>query len=660
MKKFKIEKISIENFKGQTNEVEFNGDDIKLCGKNGVGKTKLMKAFFWCLSGRTDAFNSANHELFDNRLEIDENTPTAKVKVLFKIDDYKFTLERTAKAKFERVKGESTIIKAKSDDYKIFLDDVEISATKYKEFISANICPYDMLVYTMSGEFFANLSVDDKKGAIKLIQDIVGNISNEDLSGDYGLLFKMLERFNIEQLEEQTKNRIKPIKLLLGNGDDVKGELNIKIETKQETFAQLSSVDYSEIKKKIEGKEKELFEIDSKISGSNDSIKPIIEKRNLELIAISNKKAEIVNAKRLFDEKSNEEINRIEKKIREIVSINSEIKEQNKRAETEHEQLLTAKDNLSKRIASQTEILDRLRNQLRFEKESVFTAERCSYCGQELPIERLEELEAQFNENKSKKIESVKSNGKYQKSELDTLKSRLEDIDKQLSNGCPKKDLLNSEELKRELILANDSKPIFEESEQYQNLLNEIKELESNLTTMPNFDSCDLAEIRDFITKELYELNQIYGGLKTKAVIEKEIAELIKQKKENGIELAKLEGLQAQIKAYKDEIAKVSSDRVNTLLDYCQIQTKVLLKSGEYRDACDIQLHDGVRYSTANGGGLILSQIDLQRMFCKHFKIKMPIFVDEAVKLDEDKRPSFDDWQCINIVRTDDECVTVK
>ena len=188
MKEFIIKEITLNNFKGQSRT--FVPNDIKtfVKGANGVGKTTLYKAFCWLLTGYTDAINVKNHELFDSRFELTHETPEARVKAIIMLDGEEYSIERVAKAKFSRKRGSQEWTKDSSDAYCLYIDNIETSATAFSSWIENNIGDVDLLPYMLIGERFANLIIDDKKAARKILEQITGEITIEMMSGDYSMI----------------------------------------------------------------------------------------------------------------------------------------------------------------------------------------------------------------------------------------------------------------------------------------------------------------------------------------------------------------------------------------------------------------------------------------------------------------------------------------
>ena len=184
----KLKSIKLQNWSSKSCKVNFGGMRNKIMGTNEVGKTTIIAAWRWLLTSRVDAVHPANYEIFDRRYPLTPDTPVAVVEAVIEIDGYEYVLTRKAQAHF--VKG----VKAPSDKYTTLIDNIEYTATQFNEWLSANICPTENLPFVLDGIFFATLCEEDKKKGRKVLESIVGEITQADFKGDYSIILPMLER----------------------------------------------------------------------------------------------------------------------------------------------------------------------------------------------------------------------------------------------------------------------------------------------------------------------------------------------------------------------------------------------------------------------------------------------------------------------------------
>ena len=85
MKTITLKKLEIKDFRAKTLSVSF-GEYTTISGENGIGKSTIMKAWNWLLSGYTDSYSPMNSALFDDKNILTPDTPTASVKAWIDID----------------------------------------------------------------------------------------------------------------------------------------------------------------------------------------------------------------------------------------------------------------------------------------------------------------------------------------------------------------------------------------------------------------------------------------------------------------------------------------------------------------------------------------------------------------------------------------------
>lgn len=648
MKKIIIKRIILSNFRGQNINVCFDSDKVFILGRNGIGKSSIIKGFNWLLSGFTASTENKNGNLYNNMETQNENSPLAEVEASILIDDLEFNIKRTAKCKFERKRGSDIYVKSNSDEYFVYIDSILYSTSDFNAWIERNICPLNMLTYCLNGEFFTTLAEDDKDKARKVLQNIIGEINDNDFKGDYSILFEMMKRYPIDELTNQTKNKIKPIKQRLE-------ELPSLIGSKQNDLAEYRQIDFDAILAEIEEKKKGIEDIDKAILGASESIKPLIDKRNKELIEIENKKYELNMKLADFNIKQEELPNKLKQELKHI-------EEENRKAQTFNANQQANIKRCKEAIANLEADIERYRSyrEKLIEKRDevvnlVFDDDKCSYCGQTLPYDKLEEARSKFNDNKRDKINLIVEDGRNNNKRIEEAQSKITELKKVLDQESIPMEIKNTVELEQAIKEAIDTMIRFQDLDEYKDLEKEINELTENITKITEHDNSSLITMKKKLIDDKEELDRKYGLVSKMKDIEKDIKELTAERKEHGIQLAKLEGLLSQIKEYEKEKAKIISSRVNDLLQYSVIEMERLQKDGSKADSCTICRADGVKYSTVNDASRILIKADIQRMFNLYYGVSMPIWIDNASLIDKSSLPQYDECQMIYILNADSD-----
>lgn len=653
MKEIKLTKIKLSNFKSLNLEVDFNEGATRISGRNGIGKTSIASAFYWVLSGYTSPYVPKNYALFDDKVELSHETPLAKVKMWLKVGDYDYTIEKTAEAKFTRPKGSSEWVKASSDTYVVYIDEIETSATAFNEWIEANICPVAMLPYLLGGEFFTALVEDNKNKARELLSTIVGEIRPEDFKGDYSAIAELMERYSTSEIVEMSKKKKKPL-------EDRQNIIPDEIDRKEGRISELRAMDFTATEVEIEKVKAEIEAIDGLLLGNADAVKPIVEHNREIENKVANKRLSLVNGRLDYKEKINAATSEIKGKIAEAKRYNEGIDRENAKIARDFEEKKQNKEALSKRYDALKDYLDTLRKKKNEIKERVFTEDHCPYCGAELDPMELETKRIAFNEAKEMELKVIVEEGKSRKEELDKLKDKISDLEKEIEKGytlIEKKDITPYEEA---LARVEASFVPYEETDDYKRINAEIDALMSEIKEIPSNDNEALTSRKKVLINELSELSKKLGLKDEIAKVEKDILELREELRSVANSIAMLEMQIFVAKAWEQERNQIVSFRINGRLEKSRIDMFSTQKNGEVVPDCVLCNARGVKYSTTNGADRATICIDLQRLFLAHFGVALPIWVDEASVFDSRNLPTSGSNQMVYMFASDSDYLEVR
>ena len=653
MKEVILKRIQLTNWRGLNLDVAFNNAVTNISATNGVGKTSLQTSWNWLLSGFTTPNEPKNCNLFDNKFEIDENTPEASVKAWVTINGIEYTLQKTAKAKFTRKRGTNEYVKDSSDVYKTFIDDIEYSSVDYADWISANICSADKLEYCLDGLFLVALAEEDKKKARKVLEDIVGEIKAEDFKGDYSCLANDFAKgYTIEQIEEKTKRQIK-------NYKDMQISLPILIADKESKLAELNAVNYNDIENAIKEKRNAISNIDNALLGKNESIQPIIDKRN-EIVKMLDEKLSLLSKQEYtYNEQRNAVIGEIKSKINEINIRNSGVVARN--AHKDNEKAL-AKRRYESEMASLKGLIqerDLLRKERDEIKAMVFTDDCCSMCGQPLPEDMLADAKNKFLTTKQAKLDAVVAKGKAVTQKIVMWEKITNDLEIDINKDIVYEKEESTSVLEEQLKNLESNYVSYKETDEYKSLVREIEELKVSMPEIPQNDNNTLLIMKNGLLNELEDLSKKLAKKDNISELSKEINDLNEQCRIVGIDLAKLEGIIDKCKEMVEEQASIVSFRINEKLKDCKIRMWDRQKNGELVPSCTILDKKGVKYTTTNNAERIKICLSLQQLMCNHFEITMPLWVDESSIFASNNLPKFDS-QTIYMFASNDTTLNVQ
>lgn len=651
MRKLVLKRLELKNFKGQTRTFEPKEDLTKVFAKNGKGKTTLYKAFCWMLSGYTDAINVKNHELYDNRTEITPDTPTACVKAYISIDGVDYTIERRAIAKFTRKRSTNEYVKDASDTYELYIDEVSTSSQAFAQWVGNNICDTDLLVYALIGERFANLVADDKKKARAILEMISGNVTIDMMRGDYSMIADDLSKFSVEQLKERYRNTIKPM-------IERNTEIDSLIESKEFELSKYKETDFVAILAKINTLTSEISKCDASILDKSEAIKPIMEEKQKIMDKVNAIMLDDMAKRNEWNARHEEGKKNLLRNIAKVNKINDEIKAENAKNKATYEYNVSLLGKEKERLDNLNTSIQKMREKKDSVKAEVFCETKCSVCGQELPIERIEELKDKFNEDKKARLAEIITQGKILKSEIDSCNDRIRELESIIAEGASEKPYESVESMEEEYDLFVSSFVPYDETKEHEELMKNVQSLKESIPCA-DIDVNEIVSKKERLQEELGEANRAYGVHSVMERIEHEIHTLKAEKRELNINIAKIEGCIDKVKEYEEEKANIVSDAINKKLSGCKIVMYSRLKSGDLVPDCVIESEEGIKYATMNNSARLITCLSLQRMFCEKEGINLPIFVDEASIYDSEHLPTFDS-QTIYLYASDDENMLIK
>lgn len=653
MRIVEIKRIELVNFRGLNLVVTPINIETKFFGLNGVGKSSIAEACSWLFSGYTNANSVKNYNLYDNTKPLTHETPATKVIADVEINGIVTTIERSAKPSFVRKRGTNTYEKSASDTYTYAIDNIDTSVSDFQSWIETQTgVSSDMLVYCIDGSYFSVLSITDKNKARKVLENIVGEVKFSDLKGDYTELeLAMAKGFTLEQVTSQQKELRKKY------GESLE-MIDLKIKSKEEDLATLRQTPFSTIENEIAEKKSSIEDIDKAILGKAESIKPILGERDRIFDLINSKTLKLNEGRNTYLNKFSALKNDILRQINNVRADNDSIRTRNEEKARQYDALgrdIESMKRMLEALTKEREMLVADKDKL---KAQVFTDDKCVYCGQELPSDMIEEKRKQFNESKTKQLEVIIAKGKNVKERIENLQNDIQVKSDEHSKGFKVEPYISLDELQLKLDEVAKSYVPYEETDEYKVIFNEIETLKNSLPEMPDNDTDALTNVKKSLIEDLEKLNRQLGRKDDCLKIEREIEELLADKRSCANKQSEVEGMLQMIQDYTEEKANYVSNKINDKLEVAKIEMFRTQKDSTLAPDCVVRNKKGVMYATANGAQKILLNIDLQQMFCEHFGVVMPIFVDECSMFSPSLEPKFE-TQNFKFYASDDKILKI-
>lgn len=653
-----LKSLHIENFKGiKSLEVNFsNKTSIK--GQNAAGKTTIFDAFTWLLFNK----NSAGEEKFNIRpLDKDGNRiDNVEIKVVgvLDVEGKEVMLSKVQKQNWVKKRGTDTVtLQGNPNSYEI--DGYPKSEADFKAYVSELSQSEDMFKLLTNPQYFSSLKWKEQRDIlIKLIAE-VSDVELAQTDPQYAPLLSELEK------APSTDDIRAKFSKALTEWKKNQAEIPVRIDEAEKSKVDVDVAEQELLKTDLE---RQIKEIELQMKSSSKVIDDL-EQQKFELqfeVNDCKRKANesLIKERRSLDDRKDEATIKFNDLHKQITKLESEIVEKKKRIPT----LESEKAELGKQYMSEKEkAFDEtpyLFDEFKWKFDESTTV--CSLCGQRLPEDKIEQLKTDFEEKKAKakedaaerlktiresfnnqkvaELNRIASLGTDKKSEIEIMKSDIEDAEKKLpelreqeteqmkiKNECIKK----LSELPEEADLST--------NEDYKALMKKNTDLQSQIDSARanSIDTSELESKKLELEAALEDAKTIIAQATKNVEIDERIAELQTEQKEIGQKVADQEQMLYLLESFiRYKLDKVS-DSINSHFKTVNFKLFEMQLNGGMKDCCECTVN-GVPYSTLNSGHRIVAGLDIIRSLSELYGVSVPIFVDNAESLNEFNVPDMD------------------
>src|SRR3990167_5016372 len=379
----KLLSLHLRNFKSVKDlEINFSPNETGISGDNGTGKTTILDAFTWLISGK----NSGDEKDF-NVKTLDENNIVIhklehEVIGIISVDGLNMKFSRCLKERWQKKRG-SEDSEMTGHESAFTYNDVPISAGEFKAKIDGIISDDELAAD--NSEFQTMLTELSGKSFIDFKKEIAAK--KKKINDELQLIPSRIDEVN----------RNKPV-----------------------------AADYVAIQNEIESYQKEIENIDLSIENAAKS-------QREEMDLIKQKQSEKFQLENLSN-KLNIESGRL--KFEKLESVNKEISKLKIELSDigRNKQILERENfNIDSHISDIEKEIESLRKSFEDKNTETFTINPnecvCPTCKRELENaeEKKKELEENYNRDKVAKLTSIKESGDKNKLEVESLKKKKED-----------------------------------------------------------------------------------------------------------------------------------------------------------------------------------------------------------------------------------------
>lgn len=609
----KLTKLELLNFKGlKSFAINLNGD-VVIRGDNATGKTTVFDSVCWLLFGK-DSLDRADFEI----KTLDGGNPIHKVNHevtgTFTLDEGgTVELKRVYREKYSSPRGGDITLTGHTTDY--FVDGVPKKEKEYKEVVNTLIDESIFKLITNPLYFNETYSWQNRR---KLLLEMCGDIDDAAVINSRDDLRRLAELLEGRTVDDHRKVVAAKKTAINKELDMIPIRIDEAVRNKPETASD---------------KEKLIRDIETLSAGIDE-----VEKQKAIIkngFSSTEKESKIRDINRQLDAQKSKVLSDYHKQKQHLRGEYEASLTKLKMVEVDRDRCADRRDELNKEIERESKRIATLQSEFDAFNAQQFNKESCPTCGQALPADKQAALEAEFNTNKSKKIEewkgliesAVKLKGNYEEQQ-EIMASKIDSLTTEASQY---NDAYNVKFKEYEAY----SEPNLEDDPVYADLKAQLFLLE--IDDEPGAD-----------TEKLTKLDEELSSMKSKkAELETELNKF-KLIDDINHRIFELENQQEKLVAEKNALDEASflmdefiKAKVNMLEESINARFKLarfkmfnVMLNGNVEECCETT-YEGVPYRSMNNAARINVGLDIINELTSYYKVNAPVFIDNAEAVTE-------------------------
>lgn len=627
----KLIKLELKNYKAHKHFVaNFNGNGL-ISGSKGTGKTSLKDAFTWLMTTK----------LVDEPRPVDENgvqIDDIPIEVSCEFEDGT-TLRIEDKKTFK--KDGSVSSRHKSDYY---FNEIPVQEKEYLALLDENFGTLEQRKILLDPSWFAygdGLKVSGKtsKTATQRRREIVISVAGAE---------------NIEKDIAENENKAKAAKFAISQLKKDLDDAHAGVESLHNAKVDVSHLDKDLLEQSLVQLETEKV---NTIKGL-EALSSGDDKQNALKRALSDAQTALAEARVVYSNEYQQRLEQAQKPYNEYVAKRNELLQKIQQQEFENRQRISNRQNLVREIDDLEETIEKLREVYRSEQVKVYTPDSttCPTCRQLLPVDKLKEAEARFNQQKSETLGKNKERGIKVAADLELKRKELSITPDVVDVSVLKQQLSEMVEPTAEYIQK------FEETDVYRSLTEKVVQAQKALDELSDDGAKDIYERSIKATNDkIHEIQQQLEGFKTNEHLEKEVDK-------KGAELRNISEKIDNQQEILDECNEFTRQTLGALektieKKFAGIRFKMFeyTLDGTQKDECITYAktpNGYVPWENLSGGQKRSATISLANAFSKAWGIQLPLFIDDTQIYSEDELQA--DMQLIRITEVPHQKLEVK
>lgn len=611
----KISNLKLKNFKGIKNlEINFEGKNANIYGKNATGKTTVFDAFKWLFFDK----DSSDRKDFNIKTLDENNKPIHflehEVEAILLIDGVDMTFKKMLKEKWVTKRGE-TQQEFSGHETSYWIDEVPVKKKDYEEKINSLVPESLFKLITDPLYFNKQLKWQERR---EILTNISGNqITDEEIlnaNEEFKTLQQNLNGRSIEDYNKVVASKIKDL-------NNEKEKIPIRIDELTNTLITEHDINYEELEKEKANCKVEIQKIDAEMTDIQTRAKENMKKTD-QLAAAKNElnalklKLETEHSKQQSEAtiKLESEKAILESRKRNLAAELEERKQKVENAESSKQKLYKKWDEL-------------LNTKLEFDPNSFI----CPTCKREYPAEKKEELKGtfinNFNEHKESEKQRINKEGQALNSVIEENRNKIEEIQETIQKT--EKELLDINTKLEENAKEQSNIGPFDVTKlpQYQEKIKQVEELQTAISKIVQSDTTEISNKKAKLVDQINEIDKKLNERDTQEKTKARIEELEAEEESISQKVQELEAQQYQIEEFTKTKVELLENTINSNFEIVRFRLFDTQINGGLVECCDT-LVNGVPYADVNNAHKILAGLDIIKTLSRFYNTSAPIFID--------------------------------
>lgn len=624
MKNIRLINLKLRNFKG-IKEFELASryeENLAVYGANGTGKTSIFDAFMYLLfdkdSQNKKEFSIKTRDENGDEIHFLEHEVSAVLSIAMQHTELKKVYKEKWTKKTGAIDKEFT---GHTTDY--YINDVKAKKKEYMDFVSDLIDENTFKMITSPTFFSEQLKWQEQRD---VVMTIAGDLTDEEVIQSNPELAELTDLLGARSVEDARKIAIQKRK-------DVNEQLQnipVRIDEAARNMPDVSELDQQLLTDEIQAlelsKDEKQGELQNIRNGSH-AAELMIKKSKIEgeLQEIKNRHQSEVYA---ATNDKRQDMSNLQGKIAS--------------AEGVQRSLQDTFETLTKSIETKTHQKAQLEQHWYAKKQETFDEHRatCPTCEQTFPPDKLDQMIANFNNEKATALEKIVADGQALKEQIESHQNQLDfeeaarkTAKDELQNLCV--DLALEQEKLAEME-ANATK--VENTGDYVTKFQELEEVRKQIENGAQSSTVRESEVRNEIgniENEIAALRTDLSKFETISNINARIAELKKEQAELAELFNECEKMVFLTNKFTQAKANLLEGRINDKFELVRFKLFRTLINGGLEECCEATV-DGVPYTSGlNTASRINGGLDIINSLNEHYQVAAPIFIDNRESVTE-------------------------